>query len=72
MVTPNVSEIPVAIRALVTPKPHRIANPGEEYNDTDFKVTTKPMVQLVYAGTSPNSAFVLYRIGSIAGTLQQV
>ena len=63
------AEIPPAVRSLVTPRPNPIANPGEEYNETDFIDSRKPMHQLVFAGISPNSAFVLYRTGSLVGPL---
>lgn len=68
----NEADIPFAIRALVIPRPHPIANPGEEFNETDYIDPTKPMVQLVFGGVLKSSAFVLYRTGGFAGPMSHL
>lgn len=61
------NKIPSSVRALITPQPHPIANPGEDFNETDAIVLEWPMDQLIFGGTARDTVFVLYRTGGFAG-----
>jgi len=62
-------DIPASIRPLI---PHPVANPGEDYNETDGIDLAKPMAQLIFGGIAQETAFVLYRTGSVAGPLDRL
>src|SRR5215469_1668486 len=66
----NVSDLPAGIRKLYSPKTGShvvIADPGDYFNEGDIIVGDLPTRRLIFAGVTPDRAFIHYEKGGIFG-----